>query len=164
MSQKYLHHKSEESKVFDSDSQEYKDAQENGWSKDRQFPDKIDELDTTKEEDYEEVEPNEENLFRKNTKVQIVGIYPNGDLLIQNEDDDTDRWRIKKELFNNSYEVVNSDSTEDKVNDLIEEETISLGDMNVTELRKLAKEAGIPGCSKMSKEDCITKLLEAEGA
>jgi hypothetical protein len=45
-------------------------------------------------------------LYRKTMKIEVVEVLPNGDRLVQNEGDSSDRWIINKVLFESSYEEV----------------------------------------------------------
>lgn len=44
--------------------------------------------------------------YRKNTLIEVVDVLDNGDVLVQNEGDDSDQWIIPKEIFETTYEEV----------------------------------------------------------
>lgn len=42
--------------------------------------------------------------YKKNTLLEVVEVLENGNVIVQNEGDETDRWEITKEVFNSTYD------------------------------------------------------------
>lgn len=44
--------------------------------------------------------------YRKNTLLEIIEYFDNGDVLAQNEGDSSDQWVIPAEVFKSTYDKV----------------------------------------------------------
>ncbi|WP_345984316.1 hypothetical protein WCX49_06675 [Sulfurimonas sp. HSL-1656] len=42
-------------------------------------------------------------VYRKKQHIEVVGTFPNGDVIVQNKGDDSDQWKIDKETFERQY-------------------------------------------------------------
>lgn len=44
--------------------------------------------------------------YKKNTLLEVVEVLENGNVIVQNEGNESDRWEIEKEIFESTYDKV----------------------------------------------------------
>lgn len=42
--------------------------------------------------------------YKKNTLLEVVEVLENGNVIVQNEGNESDRWEIEKEIFESTYD------------------------------------------------------------
>lgn len=123
----WLHKAGHDSKVFINGSEEYDAAIDAGWTSERQ-------LGEVKEETVADSNPvtlfteDEVKTYQKNTLLEVIGVYKNGDVLVQNQGDDSDKWPIRKDIFEATY-----DEVEDKEG--LKEDTAGFGQVDLSKPR-----------------------------
>lgn len=175
-------HKGNDSKIFVFGTVEYKEALKDGYVSDkaeakRLFQEEIakEALRKAKEAEEQEAltrfdvdEDAKHTEYRKTLTIEVVAFNNQGDALVQNKGDSSNRWVIDSETFNNNYEVIEGGSFEssDDIKPLLpvsEVEGMNLEKMKIKELRKLAKDLGICCVSKSSHDEVVAKINELIG-
>lgn len=126
-----------ERKLVVEDSVEFEDLTELGWGLDRDTC-----SDVTEDSDTPEMAVGDLSVFKKAGLIEIVGFFINGDVFVQNQGDDSDRWRIPKETFEATY----SEKTEDD-----EGYTAPINSLNDEDFTSLLENV---------KEECIGRGIE----
>jgi len=105
----WLYKKGEEPRIFKGEDA-IEEALENGW-KDTPVLEAPKEGGTSGAVSPEtpEMIDGEFSIFKKTGLIEIVGFFANGDFFVQNQGDDSDRWRIPKDTFDATY----AEKTED---------------------------------------------------
>jgi len=85
-------------------------------------------------------------------KIYALGMFKNGDVEVKYSDGELS-YRVPKETFNNEYKIYAKDLSETTKND-----APNLDDLNIKQLRAIAKEKAIKGYSNMNKENLLTAL------
>lgn len=141
MAKVYLHHKEEESRVFDTESEEYAEAINNGgWCQDRTFgkQEKVD-IGVAKALTLKDVST-EALLF----ELEARGYF----------------WTGTKKAPDNSGAINDAALEAEKE----EEGTVVLSELKSAALKEIAKSLGIPNSSKMNKEELIESIVAADEA
>jgi len=97
-------------------------------------------------------------IFKKTALLEQVGVFENGDVLVQNQGDDSDRWKIPKETFEATYSKAGFDTDGDGEGD------VDLNDLEMEKLFELAKENDLRVPSNIGRETLINKLMELQNA
>lgn len=123
--------------------------------------------------------------YVKTQTVTVIGRFEDGDYEVCNSNNLDDTWRVPKDTFEGTFEVVTNDEVQDdedtttnaQVDDVSEESdpsntvTLSLSDLvgkttkevketyNMDELRVLAKASKIRGATQMNEDKLVGKLL-----
>jgi len=177
-------HKGTSSEIFVYGTVEYQEAIKDGWVSDKAEAKRLFQEEIVKKTLEEEAKKKEElarvemkpvkdiKKYRKKILIEVVAVNSVGDVLVQNEGDSSDRWEIKKEIFNESYEVVedtgkketktkDDDIDIEKANKDLEE--VILEDLSVKELRAICKKLKICCVNKSNAKEIIEKINKKLG-
>ena len=190
--QQWLYKKGNEPKLYKGDGID--DAMDDGWL---DTPAGIveDVVETDATIDTQEVEQevplasNDNVLYKKATLLQVVGVFKNGDVFVQNEGDSSDQWRIPQDTFVSTYtpfvnpvlahsenfveqkelfpaELQTTEPTphevetdEEDTQAYNDEELIDLTTLSDKDLRELGKKEGIRSYHNMQRERLIDKIM-----